>query len=128
MRVVQRHAKKGKTQKNTAQMRHSCTISSRKPPEKLIRQHLFPLSIFDLIITHKLTRPIQKQKLRGKEKRNRKEGRKQMQTWAQQEVGHAQFGDRRLSKRLVRIVTDLSDHPEASVPQASGDWAATKGV
>jgi len=55
-------------------MRHSCTISSRKPPEKLIRQHLFPLSIFDLIITHKLTRPIQKQKLRGKEKRNRKEG------------------------------------------------------
>jgi hypothetical protein len=51
-----------------------------------------------------------------------------MQTWAQQEVGHAQFGDRRLSKRLVRIVTDLSDHPEASVPQASGDWAATKAV
>src|SRR5260370_39367827 len=36
-----------------------------------------PLSIFDLIITHKLTRPIQKQKLRGKEKRNRKEGRKE---------------------------------------------------
>lgn len=51
-----------------------------------------------------------------------------MESWAQQEVGQAQFGDRRLSKRLVRIVTDLSDHPEASVPQASGDWAATKAV
>ncbi len=51
-----------------------------------------------------------------------------MESWAQQEVGQAQLGDRRLSKRLVRIVTDLSDHPEASVPQASGDWAATKAV
>lgn len=51
-----------------------------------------------------------------------------MQAWAQQEVGQAQFGDRRLSKRLVRIVSALSDHPEASVPQASGDGAATKAV
>lgn len=51
-----------------------------------------------------------------------------MQPWAHQEVGHAQLGDRRLSQRLVRIVSDLSDHPEASVPQASGDWAATKGL
>jgi hypothetical protein len=39
--------KKGKNPKNTAQMRHSCTISGRKQPEKLILQHLFPLSIFD---------------------------------------------------------------------------------
>jgi len=29
--------KKGKNQKNTAQTRHSCTLSGRKPPEKLIR-------------------------------------------------------------------------------------------
>ncbi len=36
-----------KTKKNTAQMRHSCAISGLKQPEKLIRQHLFPLSIFD---------------------------------------------------------------------------------
>jgi hypothetical protein len=28
---------KGKTQKNTVQTRHSCTLSGRKPPEKLIR-------------------------------------------------------------------------------------------
>ncbi len=29
------------------QMRHSCTISGRKQPEKVIRRHLFPLSIKD---------------------------------------------------------------------------------
>jgi len=28
-------------------MRHSCALSGLKQPEKLIRQHLFPLSIFD---------------------------------------------------------------------------------
>lgn len=51
-----------------------------------------------------------------------------MEIWAQQEVGHAQFGDRRLTKRLVRLVSDLSRQPEASVPQACGDWAATKAA
>src|SRR5579862_8011636 len=51
-----------------------------------------------------------------------------METWAQQEVGQAQLGDQRLTKRLVRIVSDLSHQPEASVPQASGNWAATKAV
>ena len=40
-------AKKGKSQKNTVQMRHSCTLSGRKQPQALIRQHLFPLSIKD---------------------------------------------------------------------------------
>jgi hypothetical protein len=39
--------KKGKNQKFTAQMRHSCTLSGHKQPEALIRQHLFPLSIKD---------------------------------------------------------------------------------
>ena len=51
-----------------------------------------------------------------------------METWAQEEVGHAHFGDRRLTKRLVRLVSDLSRQPQASVPQASGDWAATKAA
>ena len=41
-------AKQGKNPKNTAQMHHSCTLSGRKPHEKLIHRHLFfPLSIFD---------------------------------------------------------------------------------
>jgi hypothetical protein len=33
-----------------------------------------PVPLLGLIITHKLTNPTQKQKLRGKEKRKRKEG------------------------------------------------------
>ena len=40
-------ARKGKNQKNTVHMHHSCTLSGRKQPEKLIHQHLFPLSITD---------------------------------------------------------------------------------
>ena len=51
-----------------------------------------------------------------------------MQTWATQELGHADLGDARLSKRLVKVVEDLAGQPEASVPQACGDWAATKGT
>src|SRR5215471_12050475 len=39
--------RKGKNQKNTVHMHHSCTLSGRKHPETLIRQHLFPLSITD---------------------------------------------------------------------------------
>jgi Transposase DNA-binding len=51
-----------------------------------------------------------------------------METWAQHAVGHAQLGDHRLTKRLVRLVSDLSQQPRASVPQACGDWAATKAA
>jgi len=43
--IWRQQAKKGKNQKNTAQMRHSCALSGRKQPQALIRQHLFPLSI-----------------------------------------------------------------------------------
>jgi hypothetical protein len=51
-----------------------------------------------------------------------------MQSWVTQELGHAELGDARLSKRLVKVVEDLAEQPEASVPQACGDWAATKGA
>lgn len=51
-----------------------------------------------------------------------------MQRWAAEEVGTAQFGDRRLTKRLVKVVEDLAAQPNASVPQACGSWAATKGA
>jgi hypothetical protein len=33
-----------------------------------------------------------------------------------------------LNRRLVKLVDDLLHAPEASVPQASGDWAATKAA
>ena len=51
-----------------------------------------------------------------------------MQFWATQELSHVQLVDARLEKRLVKIVEDLASQPESSVPQASGDWASTKGA
>ncbi|MCL1470062.1 transposase DNA-binding-containing protein [Argonema antarcticum] len=48
--------------------------------------------------------------------------------WAVAELQFACLGDRRRVQRLVRIVSDLASQPHASVPQASGDWAATQGT
>jgi hypothetical protein len=50
------------------------------------------------------------------------------QEWAAQELATAKFGDARLTKRLARIVADKLTNPTASIPQASGDWAATKAT
>jgi hypothetical protein len=51
-----------------------------------------------------------------------------MQAWAAAELRHAHLGDERLNRRLARIVEDLAAQPTASVPQASGSWAATKAA
>lgn len=51
-----------------------------------------------------------------------------MQSWATDELRYIQFGDARLNKRCMKIVADLSAHPESSVPQACGDWASTKAA
>ena len=48
--------------------------------------------------------------------------------WAVAELQFACLGDRRRQKRLVRIVSDLASQPHATVPQASGDWAASQGA
>ena len=48
--------------------------------------------------------------------------------WSALELRHVDLGDLRLNRRLVKLVDDLSRCPEASVPQASGDWAATKAA
>ncbi len=48
--------------------------------------------------------------------------------WASQELATARFGDARLTKRLVRIVADKLANPTGSIPQASGNWAATKAA
>jgi Transposase DNA-binding/Transposase Tn5 dimerisation domain len=48
--------------------------------------------------------------------------------WSSLELRHVDLGDRRLNRRLVKLVDDLLAAPEASVPQASGDWAATKAA
>jgi hypothetical protein len=51
-----------------------------------------------------------------------------MHPWAVQELRFANLGDQRLNKRLMRLVGDLAARPEASVPQAAADWAATKAA
>ncbi len=51
-----------------------------------------------------------------------------MSSWAADELGAAALGDARLARRLVQMVEALSAQPGASVPQAMGDWAATKGA
>src|SRR3954453_3517625 len=48
--------------------------------------------------------------------------------WSALELRHVDLGDRRLNRRLVRLVDDLTAQPEASVPLAAGDWAATKAA
>lgn len=38
--------------------------------------------------------------------------------WAEEELGSADLGDARVSRRLVRLAEDLSANPTASIPQA----------
>src|SRR5687768_6573008 len=51
-----------------------------------------------------------------------------MSTWATDELRHLDLGDPRRERRVVTLVTDLAEHPEGSIPQACGDWAATKAA
>ncbi len=51
-----------------------------------------------------------------------------MKGWAASELQFADLGDVRRNKRLVRLVEDLAAQPNASVPQASGDLAATQAA
>ena len=48
--------------------------------------------------------------------------------WAAAEVAGAELGDERRTRRLAALVEALAARPEASVPQACKDWAATKGA
>lgn len=48
--------------------------------------------------------------------------------WAKQEFGGVELGDKRLRDRLIRIVEDRCDHPDASYLEAAGgDRYAAKG-
>ncbi len=46
--------------------------------------------------------------------------------WAAQECNSAEFGDERLTPRLIRLVTALAEHPGESIPVALGDWHQVK--
>ncbi|MFB2917229.1 MULTISPECIES: transposase DNA-binding-containing protein, partial [Aerosakkonema] len=49
-------------------------------------------------------------------------------SWAAEELKHAELGDKRRNKRLIKIVEDLAACPEESIPQASRDAAAVQGA
>ena len=51
-----------------------------------------------------------------------------MRSWATEELKYASLPDKRLNKRLIKIVENLARQPHASIPQASGDWANTKAT
>lgn len=49
-------------------------------------------------------------------------------SWAEAEVGSAELGDKRLTKRLVKMVERFEAQPFASIPQACGGWADTQAA
>ena len=48
--------------------------------------------------------------------------------WVEEELAYTDLGDLRLNRRLITTVGNLAAHPAASVPEASGSLAATKGT
>jgi len=49
-------------------------------------------------------------------------------SWVDEELASCALGDKRLNDRLRALVAALAEQPEASVPQACGDWWDTKGA
>jgi len=50
------------------------------------------------------------------------------ESWAEDELGRAQFGDYRLTKRLVTLAKDMYARPQANIPQACQCRAKTKAA
>jgi hypothetical protein len=46
-----------------------------------------------------------------------------MASWAQEEIGTANLGDRRLNLRLGKLLEQVGGHPQWSLPAACGGWA-----
>ncbi|MCC2869218.1 MAG: IS4 family transposase [Candidatus Accumulibacter phosphatis] len=51
-----------------------------------------------------------------------------MDHWAAKEFGGAKLGDGRLTKRLIKVATDLADRPTASIPGACSGWVETQAA
>jgi len=50
------------------------------------------------------------------------------QSWAADEFQYANLGDLRRQNRLIRLAEQRANSPNASIPQACGDAAATKAA
>ncbi len=51
-----------------------------------------------------------------------------MLPWVEQELQGVDLGDARLNSRLMKLVNDFATNPNASIPQACGEWSATKAA
>jgi hypothetical protein len=49
-------------------------------------------------------------------------------SWAKEEFAQADLGDKRLNKRLIKLVEQFADKPTASIPGACGGWAETQAA
>lgn len=48
--------------------------------------------------------------------------------WVAQEMKYLELGEKRLEKRVLKILRDFSQNPTGSIPEFCGDWAATKAT
>ena len=51
-----------------------------------------------------------------------------MAAWAAEAMRGVGLGDQRLERRLLKLMSDLAARYAVSLPQACGDWAATKAA
>ena len=49
-------------------------------------------------------------------------------SWCEEELAGLELPDGRMRQRAIDSLQRLSEQPSASIPEASGDWAATKGT
>ncbi|MCJ8270966.1 MAG: hypothetical protein MJK04_16380, partial [Psychrosphaera sp.] len=48
--------------------------------------------------------------------------------WVQDTFGNAQLNDKRLTRRLIKVTTDIAENPGLSLVKASGDAASIEGA
>lgn len=49
-------------------------------------------------------------------------------SWAQEQFGFAQLGDKRRNDRLIKVATNLAANPGGTLPQAFAQWAELKAA
>ena len=49
-------------------------------------------------------------------------------SWCASELGDADFGDFRLTKRFITLAQTMLEHPGQSIPSACSDWASSKAA
>jgi hypothetical protein len=50
------------------------------------------------------------------------------EVWVEQNFGATDFGDKRLSSRLLKVTSRIAAHPEASLPEQMSTWGDLKGA